>query len=113
MSLQTVAPFAALQELSSGIVQGLKHEESGSEDEWTEDEEEGTALQDIEPFSVVADTLRGVQAHNPARFQARPLVLADPTCNEVVVLIWLLGLGAGGALRPACICMAYGAKPAY
>ena len=54
-------------------MQGLKHEESGSEDEWTEDEEEGTALQDIEPFSVVADTLRGVQAHNPARFQARPL----------------------------------------
>ncbi|KAK9839718.1 hypothetical protein WJX81_008385 [Elliptochloris bilobata] len=48
---------------------GLRHEESGSEDEWTEDEEEGTALQDIEPFSVVADTLRGVQAHNPARFQ--------------------------------------------
>ena len=52
-------------------MQGLKHEESGSEDEWTEDEEEGTALQAVEPFSVVADTLRGVQAHNPARFQVR------------------------------------------
>lgn len=78
MSLQTVAPFAAWQELPPGIVQGLKHEESGSEDEWTEDEEEGTALQDIEPFSVVADTLRGVQAHNPARFQARGCLCSRP-----------------------------------
>ena len=47
----------------------MKHEESGSENEWTEDEEEGTALASVEPFAVVADTLRAVQAHSPARFQ--------------------------------------------
>jgi hypothetical protein len=51
------------------MVQGKRHDESASEDEWTDEEEEMPALDAVDPFLYFADTLAGVQAHHPARFQ--------------------------------------------
>ena len=94
----------ALRSVCAAPAQGLKHEESGSEDEWTEDEEEGTALQDIEPFSVVADTLRGVQAHNPARFQARVVLAFSPQQHAGSFIGRLAGAGRQNACME-CTCL--------
>jgi hypothetical protein len=80
---RALAAWRVLHLSPQALPQGLKHEESGSENEWTEDEEEGTALASVEPFAVVADTLRAVQAHSPARFQVRgSAVLHSRACDQ-------------------------------
>ena len=49
--------------------QNKRHEESASEDEWTDEEEELPALDHVDPFLYFADTLSALQAQLPSRFQ--------------------------------------------
>ena len=67
-------------------MQGQRHEESDSQDDWTDEEDDAEALDAADPFLYFADTLRAVQMQHPARFQvwlscccSRPLIwrLAD------------------------------------
>ncbi len=59
-------------------MQGKRHEETDSEDEWTDNEEDAAPLDDIDPFMLFADTLHNMQAHMPHRFQVPPL---HPGCT--------------------------------
>ncbi len=54
------------------LVQGRRHEESDSDDEWTDNEEDSAPLDDVDPFVFFADSLRSVQSQMPARFQVGP-----------------------------------------
>lgn len=51
------------------LLQGQRHDDSESEDEWTDEEDDAEALDTADPFLYFADTLRAVQAQHPARFQ--------------------------------------------
>ena len=53
--------------------QGRRHEDSDSEDEWTDEEDDSEALDTADPFLYFADTLRAVQMQHPARFRVRAL----------------------------------------
>lgn len=53
--------------------QGRRHEDSDSEDEWTDEEDDSEALDTADPFLYFADTLRVVQMQHPARFQVKVL----------------------------------------
>lgn len=55
---------------SLACLQGNYSDESGSDDEWTDDEEESTALDPIDPFVSFSDTLRGLQARSLAHMQS-------------------------------------------
>ena len=62
-------------------MQGQRHEESDSQDDWTDEEDDAEALDAADPFLYFADTLRAVQMQHPARFQvwlsccvSRPLI---------------------------------------
>ncbi|CAL5220954.1 g3058 [Coccomyxa viridis] len=57
-------------ERESRRLKGRRHEESDSEDEWTDEEDDSEALDTADPFLYFADTLRAVQMQHPARFQA-------------------------------------------
>jgi hypothetical protein len=53
-------------------MQGQRHDDSESEDDWTDEEDDAEALDTADPFLYFADTLCTVQAQHPARFQVRP-----------------------------------------
>ncbi len=55
-------------------LQGRRHEDSDSEDEWTDEEDDSEALDTADPFLYFADTLRAVQMQHPARFQVRDCI---------------------------------------
>ena len=65
-------------------MQGQRHEESDSQDDWTDEEDDAEALDAADPFLYFADTLRAVQMQHPARFQVRlPCCCSKP-------LLWRL-----------------------
>ncbi len=57
------------------VLQGKRHDESESDDEWTDEEEDSAPLDNVDPFVFFADSLHSVQSQMPARFQvcSRPL----------------------------------------
>ena len=64
-----------------GCMQGQRHEDSDSQDDWTDEEDDAEALDTADPFLYFADTLRAVQMQHSARFQVwlsccccRPLI---------------------------------------
>ena len=55
---------------SLSCAQGKQHLDIDSDDEWTDDEEDSTPLDDVDPFVAFADALRGLQSGHPGRFAA-------------------------------------------
>ena len=51
------------------VLQGKRHDESESDDEWTDEEEDSAPLDNVDPFVFFADSLHSVQSQMPARFQ--------------------------------------------
>ncbi len=51
------------------VAQGQRHEESESDEEWTDNEEDAAPLDDVDPYVFFADSLRSVQSQMPSRFQ--------------------------------------------
>ena len=75
------APKIGLLSLTSVVqrgqpVQGQHHDDSFSDEEWTDDEEDSTPLDDVDPYIAFADALRSVQVRS---LQALPRS-AGPTC---------------------------------
>ncbi len=95
-------------------LQGQRHDDSDSEDEWTDEEDDAEALDTADPFLYFADTLRAVQTQYPARFQVCCLlfsicssacapVLCRPGAGHIGVSCCLLGAAKG---RRAFMCNA-------
>ncbi|BDA47636.1 Importin-7 [Coccomyxa sp. Obi] len=53
----------------SARMRGKRHDESESEDEWTDEEEDSAPLDNVDPFVFFADSLHSVQSQMPTRFQ--------------------------------------------
>ena len=64
-------------------------QESETSEEWTEDEEEHTPLDPIDPFVAFSDALRGLQATNPRRFAA---LTAGMLCMYVIMVFYKVTL---------------------
>ncbi|EIE23737.1 ARM repeat-containing protein [Coccomyxa subellipsoidea C-169] len=67
----------------SARMRGRRHEESDSDDEWTDNEEDSAPLDDVDPFVFFADSLRSVQSQMPARFQG---LMANVDANAQLAL---------------------------
>ena len=53
-------------------MQGQRHdEELSDEDEWSDEEDTDTPIDDIDPFIVFADAVRQLQSSGSPRFQVR------------------------------------------
>ena len=72
-------------------LQGRRHEDSDSEDEWTDEEDDSEALDTADPFLYFADTLRAVQMRHPARFQVWALHATSLTSTAASPCKFLLG----------------------
>ena len=63
------------------FLQGERHaeEESPDEDEWSDQEDTDTPIDDVDPFVIFADAIRQLQLSSATRFRVRPAVSRSAT----------------------------------